>query len=403
VGGAAVVSKHADLVAQPPQDAQDAEGPQRTSVLVGARDLMVDIEDHDVATRADPVGNGEDRPMRLMRQASLAQRRVSFNRAERKSADATMRASMREIPILDQAIVDVLHSLLEGTENVHLVEGQSAGAGERLARSLGGRLTTAERSAPWHAGYDTVVVLDEQRLGEAQAAVGPEGTLVVAVVNAQYGWFLLRRLEGHGAPEAPSTDVDCVCARLESDGWEVTDATPVTVPLALMPFDPARIPKTMFAYLYARHPELETYCLLLRARRSTAQPRRFRPGARPSSAGFPTMPWKTESEWREEGTRWADQLADSMRAPPGDARVQTDPAVLAALESTERMMSALRLDLTRRDEELGRIKSSLTWRAIVRYRMMRERVLPPRTRRGRLYDRVRAAVARVAQGARARG
>jgi hypothetical protein len=313
-----------------------------------------------------------------------------------------MRAAMREIPILDQAIVDVLHSLLEGTETVHLVGAQSAGAGGRLARSLGGKLSTAERSGSRGAGYETVVVLDEQRLGEAEAAVGPEGTLLVAVVNAHYGWFLLRDLEGHDAPEAPSTHVNCVCARLESDGWEVTDATPVTVPLALMPFDPVRIPKTVFAYLYARHPDLETYCLLLRARRSTGPPRRFRPGARPSSADFPTMPWKTESEWREEGTRWADPLADSMRGSPGNALAPTNSGVLAALESTERMVSALRLDLMRRDEELGQIKSSLTWRAIVRYRTMRERVLPPRTRRGRLYDRVRAAVARVTQGAAAR-
>lgn len=314
-----------------------------------------------------------------------------------------MRAFMREIPILDQAIVDVLHSLLEGTGDVHLVGAPSAGASERLARSLGGRLSTADRSAWSRAGYETVVVLDGQRLGEAQAAVAPEGTLVVAVVNAHYGWFLVRALEGHDAPESPGPDVDGVCARLESDGWAVVDATPVTVPLALMPFDPAGIPKTMFAYLYARHPELETYCLLLRARRSTAHPRRFRPRARPSSTDFPTMPWKTESEWREERTRWADELADGMRGPSGDALAQTDSGVIAALESTERMVNALRLDLMRRDEEIRMIKSSLTWRAIVTYRTMRERVLPPRTRRGRLYERVRAAVERVARGAEARG
>jgi hypothetical protein len=314
-----------------------------------------------------------------------------------------MRASMRQIPILDQAIVDTLHSLLEGTEDVHLVGAQCASVGERLARGLGGRLSTAEVSAPSRAGYEAVVVLDEQRLGEAQAAVAPAGTLFVSVVNAHYGWFLVRALEGHDAPQGPSTDVDRVCARLESEGWEVADATPVTVPLALLPFDPARIPKTMFAYLYARHPELETYCFLLRARRSRAQPRRFRQGDRPSSAEFPTMPWKAESEWRHERTRSADQLADGMRGLPPDALAHTESEVLAALESTERMVKALRLDLMRRDEELGQIKSSLTWRAIVTYRTMRERVLPPRTRRGRLYDRVRAAVAYVAQGARARG
>ena len=326
-----------------------------------------------------------------MREASLAQPRVSFNSAERGEARCeNTRAFMREILILDQAIVDVLHSLLEGTEDVHLVGAPSAGAAERLVRSLGGRLSTAEASAPSRAGYETVVVLDEQRLEEAQAAVAPEGTLVVAVVNAHYGWFLVRALEGHDAPESPGPDVDRVCARLESDGWAVVDGTPVIVPLALMPFDPAGIPKTIFAYLYARHPELETYCLLLRARRSTAHPRPFRPRARPSSADFPTMPWKTESEWREERTRWADELADGLRGPSGDPLAQTHSGVIAALESTE-------------GKELRMIKSSLAWRAIVTYRTMRERVLPPRTRRGRLYERVRAAVARVAQGAGARG
>jgi hypothetical protein len=309
-----------------------------------------------------------------------------------------MPASMREMPTMDHAIVDALHPLLEGTGSVHLVGALSAGAGERLARSLGGRLSTADPSGPWRAGHETVVVLDEQRLAEAQAAVRPDGTLVVAVVNPRYGWFLLRALEGQAPPGPPATDVRVVSARLESDGWEVAEATPVTVPLALMPFDPARIPKTVFAYLYARHPDLEAYCLLLRARRGTGRPLPLVPEAPPSSAGFPTTPWKTESEWREERTGWSGPLADGRRRPPVDALGPTDAGAVSALVSIQRMVEALRLDLMRRDEELSSIKSSPTWRAIVKYRTMRERVLPPRTRRGRLYERMRAAIGRVIEG-----
>jgi GT2 family glycosyltransferase len=150
-----------------------------------------------------------------------------------------------------------------------------------------------------------------------------------------------------------------VCDRLETDGWAVEDATPVTVPLALMPFDPGRIPKTVLAHLYARHPEIETYCFLVRARRAGARPLRARPAARPPSADFPTMPWKTEAEWGEEARRRPDGVADAVRA----------------LEETAGRLESVRLDLVRSDEELLRIKSSLTWRAVVKYRTLRERLM----------------------------
>src|SRR5262245_32128276 len=159
---------------------------------------------------------------------------------------------MREIAIIDHAIVDALHTLLEGTPAVHIVGTLSDGARERLARSFGGALSTAERPEPSHTRHEVVVVLDVQRLGEAQAAVSPGGTLTVATVNPRYGSFLVEVLEGGRAPCWESADLSAVCDRLETDGWEVEDATPATVPLALIPFDPARIPKTVLAYLYAR-------------------------------------------------------------------------------------------------------------------------------------------------------
>ena len=300
-----------------------------------------------------------------------------------------MRGPMRDIPILGQAIADVLHALIEESARVHLVGASPAGAVGPLRDRLGLRLTVAEPFAPAPAPCDTVVALDAAHLESAVAAVAPRGTLIATVVNPHYGWFLLSALEGADVARPPAIDGDRVCADLERAGWEIVEATPVIVPLALLPFDPARIPKTLFEYLYARHPDLETYCVLLRARRATETPRPFRAGARPAPTDIPTMPWKTEREWREERTRWG--------GPP----LATDAGVTAALEHTERTVNALRLDLMRREEELELITSSLTWRAIVAYRRVRERVLPPPTRRGRMYERVRVAVGRLSRGRRA--
>jgi hypothetical protein len=303
-----------------------------------------------------------------------------------------MPAAMRGNPIVDHAIVDALTILLDGTRDAHIVGALSDGAGERLARSLGGRLSTAERPDPSRTRHDTVVVLDGRRLAEAQTVVSPGGTLTVAAVNPRYGAILVEMLEGGGAPCSESADLAAVCGRLEADGWEVGDATPVSVPLALIPFDPARIPKTVLAYLYARHPDLETYCFLVRARRAVGRPRRPPPAARPPSADFPTLPWKTEAEWRAEARRCSDDLVDRLRRPGMDAVARVDEGAVRTLEDTRRMLEALRLDLKRSDEELFRIKSSLTWRAIVKYRIAREWLLPPQTRRGRLYERVRSAI-----------
>jgi hypothetical protein len=293
-------------------------------------------------------------------------------------------------PIIDQAIVDALHTMLEGNRDAHIVGALSEGTHERLARSLGGGLSTAERPDPSRARYETVVVLDAQRLGEAQAVVSPGGTLTIAAVNPRYGLFLVEVLEGSRVPCREAADLDGVCERLETDGWEVGEATPVAVPLALIAFDLARVPKTVIAYLYARHPEIETYCFLVQARRAGTQPRRPRPAARPPTADFPTMPWKTEAEWREEAGQSADDLADCVRG----ARIAAvaHEGTIRALDDTRRTLEALRLDLNRSDEELFSIKSSLTWRAVVKYRTLRERLLPPSTRRGKLYERARAVI-----------
>ena len=307
---------------------------------------------------------------------------------------------MRGNSIVDNAIVDVLNTLLEGTRDVHIVGALSDAARDRLARNLGGRLSTADGPDPLRSRHETVVVLDAQRLGDAQAVVNPEGMLTVAAVNPRYGSLLVAVLEGRRAPCSGSVDLDGVCGRLERDGWEVGNATPVTVPLALIPFDPARIPKTVLAYLYARHPEIETYCFLVQARRPVAGLPRRRAQASPPPADFPTMPWKTESEWREEARPWAGGQAGRPPCPEIAAIARVEGVGRRAPEDTERMPEALRLELRRSDEELFHIKSSLTWRAIVTYRTWRERLLPPQTRRGRLYERARSAIQRLVLGGR---
>src|SRR5262245_17888975 len=155
---------------------------------------------------------------------------------------------MRRYAVVDHAIVDTLHTLLEGTRAVHIVGALSDGARERLVRSLGAGFSIAERPPGSPARHEAVVVLDVQHLGEAQAAVSPEGTLTVAAVNPRYGSFLVEILDGSPATCREGADLGGVCARLETDGWQVGEATSVIVPLALIPFDPTRVPKTVLAY-----------------------------------------------------------------------------------------------------------------------------------------------------------
>jgi hypothetical protein len=82
---------------------------------------------------------------------------------------------MRADAIFDHAIVDVLQGVLEGARDVHIVGSLSEGARQRLAASIAGILSTADRSGGPPASCDAVVVLDVDRLAEAETAVGPGG------------------------------------------------------------------------------------------------------------------------------------------------------------------------------------------------------------------------------------
>jgi hypothetical protein len=292
--------------------------------------------------------------------------------------------------IFDHAVVDVLQPILHGATDVYLVGALADSARERLARALSGALGLADGESSSATRHDTVVVLDISRLAEGEAAVGPRGTLVVAAANPRYAPLLVEILEGSRGPWTESDGLDGICCRLEADGWEVEDTTPVTVPLALVPFDPVRVPKTVLAYLYAREPDIEAYCFLVRARQPVGRPPLTRRSVRAAPAEFPTTPWKSEAEWREELERLSAEPADNFRR-----RTVELASMQSSLEETRRELEALQLALKLREEELEQIKASPAWRAIVKYRTARERVLPPETGRGRLYERVRLAVHRI--------
>jgi hypothetical protein len=297
---------------------------------------------------------------------------------------------MRANPIFDDAVVDALQPILEGATDVHVLGALADGARERLARALTGTPGPAAGESSSQARHSTVVVLDVGRLAEGEAAVQPHGTLVVAAANPRYAPLLVEVLEGSRDPCTESVGLDGLCQRLEADGWEVEDTTPVIVPLALVPFDPVRVPKTMLAYLYAREPEIEAYCFLVRARQPVGRPPLTRQSARAAPAEFPTTPWRSEAEWREDLERLlAEPAEDIGRRTVEIARMKS------ALEDARRELEALQLTRRLCEEELARIKASPAWRAIVSYRTARERVLPPETGRGRLYERVRLAVHRI--------
>jgi len=297
---------------------------------------------------------------------------------------------MRANPIFDEAVADALQPILEGAADVHILGALASGAIERLTRVLAGAPDLADNGASAGARHDTVVVLDIGRLAEGEAAVQPRGTLVVAAANPRYAPLVVEMLEGNRDPGTESAGLDGICQRLEADGWEVEDTTPVIVPLALVPFDPARVPKTLLAYLYAREPEIEAYCFLVRARQPVGRSPLPRRSARPAPAEFPTTPWKSEAEWREELERLAAEPADHI------ARRNVELArTKSSLDEARRELEALQSTLKLREEEIERIKASPAWRAIVTYRTAREQLLPPATGRGRLYERIRLAVHRI--------
>jgi hypothetical protein len=297
---------------------------------------------------------------------------------------------MQGDPLFDHAVVDTLQQTLDGAADVLVVGPLADTARARLARALAGELSIAETPGLSRPSHDTVVVLDTNRLEEGETAVRPRGTLVVAAANPRYAPFLLEVLEGSRRPWADPAGLDAVCRRLEADGWEVEEARPVIVPLALVPFDPVRVPKTVLAYLYAREPEIEAYCFLVRARQPLARPPSTWVSAPAMRAEFPTTPWKSEVEWREEAERLTVEPAESLAR-----RTLELSGIKSTLEETRRQVETLHLALRQRDDELGQIKSSPVWRAVVKYRTARERALPPGTGRGRAYERVRLAVHRL--------
>ena len=208
----------------------------------------------------------------------------------------------------------------------------------------------------------------------------------VAAANPRYCAHSLQALEGRGHPWPDSVGLDGICRRLEAAGWEVEDAISVIVPLALIPFDLGRVPKTVLAYLYARQPDIETYCYLVRARQPVARPPLARTWSHGAPAEYPTAPWKSESDWRQE----VEDLAGEREAVERDL-----VAVKEFLEEAEGARRALQRDLAQRDDELSLIKSSLAWRSIEQFYKARGRMLPPESRRGQWYTRSRLAVHRI--------
>lgn len=297
---------------------------------------------------------------------------------------------MQGSPLFDHAVVDALQQLLEGATDVHLLGALADTACERLARTLAGGLSSeGGRGAP-PSPHDTVVVLDIDRLQEGSAQLRPRGALIVAAANPRYAPLLLEVLEGSRGAWLESTGLDALCRRLEAGGWEVEDTRRVIVPLALLPFDPVRVPKTVLAYLYAREPEIETYCFLVQARRPVGRPPLTRVPVREAREEFPTIPWKSEAEWRAEAERRAPEAAASL--PVSHIGLT---GLKATLEESERAVEALQRALRASADELSEIKASPAWRAVVKFRMARERTLPPGTRRGHAYERVRRAVHRL--------
>ena len=162
--------------------------------------------------------------------------------------------------------------------------------------------------------------------------VEPRGSLAVAAANPRYAPILLEAMEGRGHPWPESVGLEGICRRLEGAGWEVEEAIPVIVPLALIPFDPGRVPKTVLAYLYARQPDIETYCYLVRARQPLVRPPLPRTWPEQAPAEYPTTPWKSESEWRQEVECLAAEFQAAERARE---------CLAAELQAAERARPAL--------------------------------------------------------------
>ena len=301
---------------------------------------------------------------------------------------------------LEAALVDTLVPFLRGVGDVCVVGDLSPDSRERLEKEIGGRLATAGAAAP--ASCDAAVVLDLDRIDDAQAAIKPGGLLVAAVENAGYARELIALVRGQASIPGAATR-ESVCRRLERTGWEVQDTASVFLPFALLPFDPTQVPKTVLACLYDWHPDIETARFVVAARRPSGRPPDvwLAPAtvAEPSAA-LPHA-WKTEVELAQDlelAAREREYDEEQLR----NAIAERQNTINELRQHVER--GAARLEAERAEHgrtrglyeevraQLDRMESSLAWRWIVTARTTRQRMLPPGTWRGRLWDGLRGAL-----------
>src|SRR5262245_30347523 len=167
---------------------------------------------------------------------------------------------------LETALVDALIPFLRSIGDVCLVGNLSPDARERLEKEIGGRLSSTGEGPGASPACDAAVVLDLEQIDRAQAVIKPGGLLLVAADNAGYARELIALVRGQ-TPIPGAATREGICRRLERAGWEVQDTTSVFLPLALLPFDPTRVPKTVLACLYDWHPDIETARFVVAARR----------------------------------------------------------------------------------------------------------------------------------------
>lgn len=305
--------------------------------------------------------------------------------------------------VSETALVASLSSILRRVGDVWIVGTLSTASRARLEGSIGGRLVLAQVQPETPPTYDAVVVFELGRCEDVQRAIKPGGMLIAAIANPRHAQPLLDLIRGQ-VPIGGEPVLEGACRRLEAEGWQILETAPVMVPLALLPFDPAEVPKTVLTSLYDWHPDIETARFLVSARLSSSG--RSKPWVAPARPVEPSRPlegpWKTEAEYREDIARQARHLADREAALEGelrDTRQRLERALseLSDLESTRVELESQRADLDiahgqllEASAERDIIKASLAWRSIVKAQQVTGRVLPRGTFRGRLWLKVRA-------------
>jgi hypothetical protein len=303
---------------------------------------------------------------------------------------------------LEAALVDTLIPLLRGIGDVCVVGDLSPDARGRLEQQIGGRLSMADASATAPPPCDAVVLLDLDRVELSQVPIKPGGLLVAAVENAGYARELIAMVRGQ-APIPGAATRQSICRRLEGAGWEVQDTTSVFLPFALLPFDPTRVPKTVLTRLYDWHPDIETARFVVAARRPPGRPPHV--WLAPAVVAEPTAgidhAWKTEAELVRDldlAARKREYDEEQLRNTIAERQntihelrqdLQRGAAALEAERGEHARTRGLYEEVR---AQLDRMESSVAWRWIVRARTTRERLLPPGTWRGRLWERLRGAV-----------